>query len=137
MAHAAQSYVESARQISPVQVLIVESSAPLSQIWKRHLERQAFEVVLARSEDEAVAILETRQFDVLVVNLILRDGSAMAVADVVNFRQPKAKIIFVTDTSFFSDGSIFNMIPNACALVPAATPIEDLSALVEHHGTHP
>jgi len=39
----------------------------------------------------------------------------------------------VTNTSFFSDGSIFQVSNNACAYVQSETPPEDLAAMVEHY----
>ena len=43
----------------------------------------------------------------------------------------------ITNTSFFSDGSIFRHIPNACAFLPSATPPADLAAVVGHYGDTP
>jgi hypothetical protein len=34
---------------------------------------------------------------------------------------------------FFSDGSIFNLVPNACGFFPAETPPEDLAAIIRHY----
>ena len=39
-------------------------------------------------------------------------GVAMAVADFASYRRPEARVIFVTNTSFFSDGSIFAHSPS-------------------------
>ena len=72
--------------------------------------------------------------DILILNLLLSDGSALAVADYASYRLPETRIIFVTNTTFFSDGSIFSFAPNACAFVQTATPPEDLAAMVEHYG---
>ena len=72
--------------------------------------------------------------DVLILNILLAEGSALAVADYASYRLPEAQIIFVTNTSFFSDGPIFSFAPNACAFVQTATPPEDLAAMVEHYG---
>jgi hypothetical protein len=63
----------------------------------------------------------------------LDDGSAFAVADYASFRHPDAGVIFVSNTSFFSDGSIFQLCSNACAFVPSATQPDDLAAMVEHY----
>ena len=49
------------------------------------------------------------------------------------YRCPEARVIFVTNTTFFSDGSIFAHSPNACAYVPAATRPEDLAAMVDYY----
>jgi len=64
---------------------------------------------------------------------VLGDGAALTVADFASYRQPEARIIFVTNAGFFSDGSIFQFFGNAAAIVPCTTPPEDLAALVEHH----
>ena len=115
-------------------VLIVESRLPLASLWRAHLERQGAHVIVAETADRAVAEVSAAPFDVIVMDLVLEDGSALAVADYVQYRRPEAKIIFVTDTSFFSDGSIFSMIPNAAGLLPAKSEPDDIAALVEHHG---
>jgi DNA-binding response OmpR family regulator len=117
-------------------VMIVESNAALAGLWASHLERQGARVRIAEGESMAVTLLENEAelCDVIVLNLVLDEGSAFAVADFASFRRPKARIIFVTGTTFFSDGSIFQLVPNACAFLPSATPVEDLAALVEHYG---
>ncbi|TCS61907.1 response regulator transcription factor [Primorskyibacter sedentarius] len=115
-------------------VLIVESKAELGKIWKSHLERLGAEVWLVTTQDDAVNLLRTVELDVLVLDLVIDDGSAMAIADFASYRQPKAKAIFVTNTSFFSDGSIFQHCSNACAYLQSETPPDDLAAMVEHYG---
>ncbi len=118
-----------------MRVLIVESDPNLGHLWKRHIERSGATVDLVAGQEEAVEQLGFQDFSVLVVNLILKEGSALAVADYANYRQPETKIIFVTSSSFFSDGSIFQHVPNACAFMPLHTRPEDLAAMVEHYGS--
>jgi len=120
-----------------MRVLIVESDPALAGLWRRYLERQEAEVRVATSEPEAVDALTAASVDVIVLDLVLDQGSAFAVADVARFRQPMARVIFVTNTSFFSDGSIFQHIPNACAFLPSATSPEDLAAVVDHYAIAP
>ncbi len=115
-------------------VLIIESREALAQLWTKHLQRFGARVVHARGESDAVEHLSWGSFDIAILDLVLEEGSAFAVADYVAFRHPETRIIFVTNTSFFSDGSIFGMFANACAYLPRATPPEDLSAMVEHYG---
>lgn len=88
---------------------------------------------LVRSQSEAIVALQVERFDIIVLNLVLEDGSALAVADFASFRSPDTRVVFVTDTSFFSDGSIFAHSANACAYVRSSTPPEDLAAIVEHY----
>ncbi len=117
-----------------MKVLIVESQNDLAKIWQRHLERMGMTVSLAYGQTEAIRHLSTHDADIIIMDLVLTDGSALAVADYASYRQPDAKVIFVTNTSFFSDGSIFSHATNACAFVQSATPPEDLAAMVEHYG---
>ena len=117
-----------------MRVLIVESKAELAVIWQRHLERQGMDVTLAGSGEAAVSRIAVRDFDVIILDLVLDEGSALAVADFAQYRRPDTSVIFVTDTTFFSDGSIFALSPNARALVQSRTPPDDLAAMVEHYG---
>ncbi len=66
--------------------------------------------------------------------MVLACGSALAVADLAGYRYPDIRIVFVTSSSFFSDGSIFNLNPNARAFMQADNPPEDLTAVIEHYG---
>ncbi|MDA5095418.1 response regulator [Aliiroseovarius sp. KMU-50] len=117
-----------------MQVLIVESNRELARVWTRSLERQGVDVLSADSEDSAITSLDSMPVDVIVMNVHLVDGNALAVADYAAYRAPNARVIFVTNSSFFSDGSIFSHVANAHACVPGETPPEDLAALVEYHG---
>lgn len=114
--------------------MIVQSCLPLAQLWQGHLQRSGARVWLAASEDEAFDLLAAERFNVIILDLVLQEGSALAVADMAQFRQPEARVIFVTNTRFFSDGSIFNLCANACAYLPSTTPPDDLTTLVQHYG---
>ncbi|WP_227268265.1 response regulator transcription factor [Roseobacter weihaiensis] len=117
-----------------MKVLIVESENGLANIWQRHLQRMGMTVSRARGQDGAIAHLSATPTDIIILDLMLAEGSALAVADYASYRLPDARVIFVTNTTFFSDGSIFSFAPNACAFVQSATPPEDLAAMVEHYG---
>ncbi|MEM9709975.1 MAG: response regulator [Pseudomonadota bacterium] len=115
-------------------VLIVESNAALAHLWSRHLQRLHASVSVARDQEAAITQIQKTSPDVIVLDLVLQGGSAIAVADYASYRRPEAKVVFVTNTTFFSDGSIFNHIPNACAYLGSSAPPEDLAAIVDHYG---
>jgi hypothetical protein len=56
-----------------------------------------------------------------------------AISDFANYKRPEARVFFVTNTSFFSDGSIFQHCSNACGYIQSSTPPEDIAAMVEHY----
>ncbi len=117
-----------------MRVLIVESNSQLAQIWQSAIARRGAEVTLVASQRAAIRAIQVQHFDVIVMNLIIGDGSAFAVADFAAYRLPDTKVIFATDTTFFSDGSIFRHIPNVCAFVETSLPADDLCAMVDHFG---
>lgn len=117
-----------------MKVLIVESRPELGRLWQAHLRRAGLDVRLVPDETGAAEALEEDNFDVIVLDLVLNAGSALAVADLAGYRNPDTRVIFVTNTSFFSDGSIFALNPNVRAFVPTGTPPEDLTAMIEHYG---
>ncbi|MEN8893758.1 response regulator [Planktotalea arctica] len=118
-----------------MEVLIVESQPELGYLWQACLERQGMKVTVAVDHDEALEALRKTPFEMIILDLILAKGQALGIADYASYRRPEARIIFVTNTSFFSDGSIFQLSPNACAFVQSATPPEDLAAMVQHYAS--
>jgi DNA-binding NtrC family response regulator len=117
-----------------MRVLIVESKRERAELWQRHLARAGAEVVLATGQEDAARVILLQSLDVIVMNVLLAEGSAVAVADLAAYRRPEARVIFVSGSRFFSDGSIFELCSNAAALVQPDVPPQDLVALVEHHG---
>jgi DNA-binding NtrC family response regulator len=114
-------------------VLIVESQPELGEVWKRHLERAGMLVTLVDDQEQAIAHFTDDCPEIIILDLVLVDGCALAISDFASYRCPNAQVIFVTDTTFFSDGSIFAHAQNACAYLQSNTPPEDLVAMVEHY----
>ena len=115
-------------------VLIVESVPELAKLWQQHLVRQGMDVVCAAGQSDAIEHLSEHETDIIIQDLVIDEGSALAISDYANYRQPAARVIFVTNTSFFSDGSIFAHSAKARAFVQSGTPPEDLAAMVAHYG---
>lgn len=116
-------------------VLIVGEIRALCEIWARHLRRQGRSVLVADGQESAVSHLATAAVRVVVIDLMLSRGSALAVADYAAYRRPEARIVFVTGRRFFTDGSVFALSPNAAAVVGRDTPPADLAAIVDYHGS--
>ncbi|MGB0659529.1 MAG: hypothetical protein ACPGNV_05050 [Mangrovicoccus sp.] len=115
-----------------MRVLIVVSNKDLGILWQRYLERGGKHVTLVTTQDDAVAELASRRYAVVVLDLHLEEGSALAVSDYASYRHPNLRVLVVTRDRFFSDGSIFMHSANACALVKEDMRLDDLDAMVEH-----
>ena len=114
-------------------VLIVEADANLAWVWARYLEREGCSACVAETEEEAIAKLRFRSFDALVLDLGLPDASVLGISDFATYRNPDVAIIIVSASSFFSDGSIFDIIPNVRSHLQAPVNPDDLAAVVDHY----
>lgn len=115
-----------------VHVLVVQDNRDLGAIWCRFLTRHGVGAQLATSEDEAIEALASQQFDALILEPVLDGGGGLSVADIAAYRHPDLPIIAVTKSEFFSDGSIFSIIPNARGFLRTPVRPEDLIAYLEH-----
>lgn len=115
-------------------VLVVESNEAIGRLWCDHLERQGAVTVLAGDEESAINVLRFQTFDVLVINLLTPNCSVLSISDLATYRSPDIAIIVVTSNSFFSDGSIFDIIPNTRGFLHSPVAPDDLAAMVEHYG---
>ena len=115
-------------------VLVVESNEAIGRLWCDHLERQGAATVLAKDQETAVNALSFQCFDVLVINLLTPNCSVLSISDLATYRSPDIAIIVVTSNSFFSDGSIFDIIPNTRGFLNSPVAPDDLAAMVEHYG---
>ena len=115
-------------------VLVVESNESIGRLWCDHLERQGAVTVLARDQETAINALRFQRFDVLVMNLLTPNCSVLSISDLATYRSPDIAIIVVTSNSFFSDGSIFDIIPNTRGFLNSPVAPDDLAAMVEHYG---
>ncbi|PLS23138.1 response regulator [Neptunicoccus cionae] len=115
-------------------ILVVEAVAELGRLWCRHLERQGGITRLCLDEKSAIDALRFEPFDVLVLDVGMENTSVLAISDLATYRNPSVAIIVVTAKSFFSDGMIFDLIPNARGYLHTPVQPDDLAALVDHYG---
>jgi len=117
-----------------VRILIVEENRDLAGIWARFLARQGMICTLAGTAAEAFTALRDGTFEVMLLDMELSRGEAISVADFATYRSPRLPIIAVTARGFFSDGAIFQLVPNARGLLRTPLRLEDMAALAEHYG---
>ncbi|MCK0141001.1 response regulator [Aliiroseovarius sp. F20344] len=116
-----------------MRTLIIEDKPDLAKIWTAHLVRQGMHVSHAATKPCAMTLLSEQEFDVILLDADIDGGRPFALADYIAYRLPKARIVFVTGTSFFSDVSVFSLASNAHACVPADSKPADIVSLVDYH----
>ena len=114
------------------QVLIVESDENIGNTWRDFLMRHGFDVILAQTQRQALDNLRLNTCDVLIIDLMMPDASSLAITDFASYKKPDVSIIVVSASSFFSDGSIFEILPNARGFMNQPIEPDDLVAAVDH-----
>ena len=120
-----------------MKVLIVESDVVRAEHWAGLLRDQKWGVAHAASAQDAIDLLDKDTFRIIVLNLDLACGQALSVPVYAGYRQPAARVVVVTATGMFNDGSIFQVCSNACGFLSVQADPADLVALVDHHGSRP
>jgi len=115
------------------QVLIVESDENLGNTWRYFLERHGFGVTLSQTQRQALDHLRFNPCDVLIIDLMMPDASSLAITDFASYKNPDVSIIVVSANSFFSDGTIFDMLPTARGFMNQPIEPDDLVAVVDHY----
>ncbi len=115
-----------------MRVLIAQHNMELGQLWAGFLEREGVDTTLATSQKEALRLLRLHSYDALVLEMVMPDGGAIAIADFAAYRMPDVPVITVNSSSFFSDGSIFQLMPNVQSVMQAPVEGEHLAAVISH-----
>lgn len=116
-----------------MRVLIAEETENLGSLWAQHLLRAGLEVDLETTQEGVVKALQLNSFDALVMNLEFSDSTILGITDLATYRNPEIAIVLVSNGSFFSDGSIFDLIPNARGCFNLGMDPNDLTEIVKHY----
>ncbi|MEM8788345.1 MAG: hypothetical protein AAGE76_08780 [Pseudomonadota bacterium] len=87
---------------------------------------------LATSPEDALRALALDRYDALVLDPAMEDGGGLPVADFASFRNPDIAILAITRSAFFSEGALFDLIPNARGVLREPVRPDDLAAYMEH-----
>lgn len=114
-------------------VLLGVGDPDLGRVWAHHLADLGVRVTEATGEAEAIRALRRRSFAVLLLDLGLPGGGALAVASYAALFRPEARAVFVTRAHPLADGRIFALAANARAVLNADAPPGDIALVVAHH----
>lgn len=77
-------------------VLIIDDEAIVRVSCKRVLSPEGYDIALTSRGDEAVALLEKEEFDVVITDLMMPDMDGLQVLKIINKRWPDIKVIIIT-----------------------------------------
>ncbi|PRY25984.1 response regulator receiver domain-containing protein [Aliiruegeria haliotis] len=109
-----------------MKVLVVEDDPNLGSLWERVLLEAGHEVLQTASETGAARLLETRPFDLVVLDMCINGRDARGISLLATYRNPTCKVVIVSGSSNFSRKALFAMSPAVSAALRKPVDIEDL-----------
>ena len=116
-------------------VLVLEDDPILRSVWVDALADEGFEVHEAAESDEAIALIARQRFDVLVLDLMLGEGTSEGVSGYAEVAAPQSFTILVTGSGLFPNGEHRHEMPGVDWILRKPVAIADLAAVVAHAGS--
>ena len=77
-------------------VLVIDYDPNIGQVITQLLSDQSHEVILSYSGDDALELLKSEEFDVMIVDIFLPGKSGLEVIQAVSANYPDTKIVAMT-----------------------------------------
>lgn len=81
---------------SPARILIVDDEPHVRSMLGATLERQNFQTVVAGTSSEALEYIDRQHFDLVLTEMVMRDGTGLGLIERLHINQPQTPVIVVT-----------------------------------------
>ena len=112
--------------------LIVEDNSTIRMEYSIVMKSMGFTCLEVDSLRDASYFLKTHEFSVILLDLQVRDGLSLPLADYLQMIGSKATVILITGTGAFPRGETTHMSPRIDYVMRKPVNLGDLSALVEY-----
>ena len=85
------------------ELLVVDNEAPLRALLSKELTRAGYEVRTASDGDEAIQMLGTARFDLVLLDLVMPKVGGIEVLKFIRKNKPAVKVIMLTAFSNLKD----------------------------------
>jgi DNA-binding NtrC family response regulator len=79
-----------------VSLLVVDDETEIGSILKRYLSVREYDVELAYNGESALKMLESRKFNVVLLDVLMHGLSGEVVAKIIKDKYPQTKLIVIT-----------------------------------------
>jgi len=85
-----------ARARKPARILVVDDETHVRSMIGAALERQGYDVQLARSGREALELLDQHAFDLVLADIVMQDGNGIYLLDRIHGKTPNLPVVMVS-----------------------------------------
>ena len=126
-----------------MEILLLEDDDHLRFTYEQVLEDAGHSVrAMGSMRSACTSILDTPP-DLLILDLFIEGEHSIPVADLAGYAVPEADVIYVTGSSQFPNGELYQISPNASWVLRKPVDLAQLRDLVAHaaqsgrHASHP
>ncbi|MFD1343170.1 response regulator [Litorisediminicola beolgyonensis] len=87
-----------------MQALIVEDNPGLAFLWSETLEDAGFACDSVDDCESAMPLVLRKRYDVVILDLIVKDGNTLSLSDWISMRSPDTAVIMLTGAAVFRNG---------------------------------
>jgi DNA-binding NtrC family response regulator len=117
--------------------LIVEDNVTIRMEYSDAMKTIGFTCLEVDTIKDAAYFMKTHNFAVILLDLQVRDGVTLPLADYLQVTGSDATVILITGTGAFPRGEATQMSPRIDYVMRKPVNLEDLSALVQYATTDP
>jgi DNA-binding response OmpR family regulator len=114
---------------SKKQIFLIEDDQFLSSLLKNRLEKESFEVIIARTGDEALELLKTAEPSLIMLDIILPGTSGFEVLEKIrsDIKTDKTPVVIISNLGQEADMERAKQLGGVLEyFVKAKTPIDEL-----------
>lgn len=115
-----------------MKILLLEDDWALRFALTQVLEDDWHKVASAGDITEAIKLIETVHFDLLLLDLMIGNDLSTQIADLAGYRFPNAEIIYLTGSNRFPRGELFEISRNASWVLRKPVDFFELKAMIAH-----
>ena len=112
--------------------LVADDNADLARLWALALSADGHHVTTCIDGHDAVNQMRVADFDLLVLDLFMPGGGALALARVAIYNNPDAQVVVITGAECFAYGELLEMGENIAMVLRKPVSPKDLRSLVSH-----
>ena len=113
-------------------ILILEDDRTLAEVFRDALEDAGHEVEITHRNNQAIARLGERRFDLLIFDLMIDGETSIPVLDFAHYANPEAEVILVTGSGLFPRGERHYSVGGVSYRLQKPVRLADLLSLVTH-----
>lgn len=113
-------------------ILLLEDDHALRFALTQVLEDAEHRIHTAANITEATKLVETKKFDLLLLDLMIGHDLSIQIADLAGYRMPSAEIIYLTGSNRFPNGELFELSRNASWVLRKPVDFFELKAMIAY-----